>query len=102
MNWDAIKNNPETKKTLHWRKLGNFKPPRCRCCWHTRKFRNPTFPERILKEPIRPSLHWIDLPIGRKVMEVSVFADGTELEMPILKKVVEGQKAKLKLILSYY
>jgi hypothetical protein len=35
MNWDAIKKDPETKKTLtHWRKI-NFVKPSCYRRWHT-------------------------------------------------------------------
>jgi alpha-amylase len=86
MNWDDIKSNPETQKTLlHWQKLGQFRRnhPAVGAGIHTeisnlpytfsRNFTNGNFTDKVVVG--------LDLPLGQKELSVgSVFADGTKLK----------------------
>lgn len=103
MNWDDIKVNPETKKILaHWRKLGQFRKnhPAVGAGAHkvisaqpytfSRSYSNGTYKDEVFVG--------LDLPIGRKVLEVSaVFADGTRLRDAYSGKVVEVSKGLVKI-----
>jgi hypothetical protein len=73
MNWDAIKKILRQKKTAleKTREISNH--PAVGAAGIHRKFRNHTFSRTYSKGAIRPSLHWIDLPIGRKVLEVPLY-----------------------------
>jgi alpha-amylase len=86
MNWDEIKSNTETQKTLlHWQKLGQFRKnhPAVGAGIHTqisnllytfsRTFTKGDFTDKVVVG--------LDLPIGQKELSVgSVFADGTKLK----------------------
>ncbi|TDE00863.1 alpha-amylase family glycosyl hydrolase [Flavobacterium hiemivividum] len=103
MNWDAIKTNPETKKVLsHYRKLGKFRKnhPAVGAGVHKEISALPyTFSRTYSKEAYKDEVFvGLDLPIGRKVLEVSaVFADGTRLRDAYSGKVVEVKKGQVKI-----
>lgn len=103
MNWDAIKTNPETKKVLsHYRKLGKFRKnhPAVGAGVHKEISSLPyTFSRTYSKEAYKDEVFvGLDLPIGRKVLEVSaVFVDGTRLRDAYSGKVVEVNKGKVKI-----
>jgi alpha-amylase len=103
MNWDAIKTNPQTKKTLaHWRKLGKFRKnhPAVGAGVHKEVSVQPyTFSRTYSKGAYKDQvLVGLDLPIGRKVLEVSaVFADGTRVRDAYSGKIVEVKKGRIKI-----
>ena len=103
MNWDAIKKNPETKKTLsHWRKLGQFRKnhPAIGAGIHKEISTQPyTFSRTYSKGAYKDRVFiGLDLPIGRKVMDVSaVFADGTRVRDAYSGKIVEVSKGRIKI-----
>ncbi|WP_339920550.1 alpha-amylase family glycosyl hydrolase [uncultured Flavobacterium sp.] len=103
MNWDAIKTNPQTKKTLaHWRKLGKFRKnhPAVGAGVHKEVSAQPyTFSRTYSKGAYKDQVFvGLDLPIGRKVLEVSaVFADGTRVRDAYSGKVVEVKKGRIKI-----
>jgi alpha-amylase len=103
MNWDAIKTNPETKKVLsHYRKLGKFRKnhPAVGAGVHKEISALPyTFSRSYSKGAYKDEVFvGLDLPIGRKVLEVStVFADGTRLRDAYSGKVVEVKKGRVKI-----
>ncbi|SEA62836.1 alpha-amylase [Flavobacterium gillisiae] len=103
MNWDAIKTNPQTKKTLaHWRKLGTFRKnhPAIGAGIHKEISAQPyTFSRTYSKGAYKDQVFvGLDLPIGRKVIEVSaVFADGTRLRDAYSGKIVEVKKGRIKI-----
>jgi alpha-amylase len=103
MNWDAIKKNPETKKTLsHWRKLGKFRKnhPSVGAGVHKEISAQPyTFSRTYSKETYTDQVFiGLDLPTGRKVLDVSaVFADGTRVRDAYSGKVDEVSRGKIKI-----
>ena len=103
MNWDAIKTNPQTKKTLaHWRKLGTFRKnhPAIGAGIHKEISAQPyTFSRTYSKGAYKDQVFvGLDLPIGRKVIEVStVFPDGTRLRDAYSGKIVEVKKGRIKI-----
>jgi alpha-amylase len=103
MNWDAIKNNPDSKKTLeHWRKLGKFRKnhPAIGAGVHQEISASPyTFSRTYFKETYNDKVFiGLDLPIGKKVLEVStVFEDGTQLRDAYSGKSVEVSRGKIKI-----
>ncbi|MNS04652.1 Alpha-amylase precursor [compost metagenome] len=86
MNWNDIKSNPETQKTLmHWQKLGQFRKnhPAVGAGIHSeisnlpyifsRTFTKGNFTDKVVVG--------LDLPTGQKELSVaSIFADGTKLK----------------------
>ncbi|NDP22748.1 MAG: alpha-amylase, partial [Paludibacter sp.] len=107
MNWDAIKTNPQTKKTLtHWRKLGTFRKnhPAIGAGIHKEISAQPyTFSRTYSKGAYKDQvIVGLDLPIGRKVLEVSaVFADGTRVRDAYSNQVVEVKKGQIKIKTDY-
>ena len=103
MNWDAIKTNPQTKKTLaHWRKLGKFRKnhPAVGAGVHKEVSAQPyTFSRTYSKGAYKDQVFvGLDLPIGRKVLEVSaVFTDGTRVRDAYSGKIVEVKKGRIKI-----
>jgi alpha-amylase len=103
MNWDAIKVNPEVKKTLsHWRKLGRFRKnhPAIGAGVHQEISTQPyTFSRTYSKGAYNDQvIIGLDLPIGKKVLEVSaVFADGTQVRDAYSGKIVEVSKGRIKI-----
>ncbi|WP_016988188.1 alpha-amylase family glycosyl hydrolase [Flavobacterium sp. ACAM 123] len=103
MNWDAIKKNPETKKTLsHWRKLGKFRKnhPSVGAGVHKEISAQPyTFSRTYSKETYTDQVFiGLDLPTGRKVLDVSaVFPDGTRVRDAYSGKVDEVSRGKIKI-----
>jgi len=103
MNWDAIKTNPQTKKTLaHWRKLGTFRKnhPAIGAGIHKEISAQPyTFSRTYSKGAYKDQVFvGLDLPIGRKVLEVSaVFTDGTRVRDAYSGKIVEVKKGRIKI-----
>jgi alpha-amylase len=103
MNWDAIKNNPDSKKTLeHWRKLGKFRKnhPAIGAGVHQEISAQPyTFSRTYFKETYNDKVFiGLDLPIGKKVLEVSaVFEDGTKLRDAYSGKSVEVSRGRIKI-----
>lgn len=103
MNWDEIKNNPETKKTLaHWRKLGKFRKnhPAIGAGIHQEVSAQPyTFSRTYSKGAYKDQVFvGLDLPIGKKVLDVAtVFTDGTRLRDAYSGKVVEVKKGRIKI-----
>ena len=86
MNWDAIKSNPETQKTLaHWQKLGQFRKnhPSVGAGIHKQISAQPyTFSRTFSKGNYSDQvIVGLDLPLGQKVIAVeSIFQDGTKLK----------------------
>lgn len=86
MNWDEIKSNTETQKTLlHWQKLGQFRKnhPAVGAGIHAQISNLPyTFSRTFTKGDFTDKVVvGLDLPIGQKELSVgSVFADGTKLK----------------------
>jgi alpha-amylase len=103
MNWDAIKKNPETKKTLsHWRKLGKFRKnhPSVGAGVHKEISAQPyTFSRTYSNETYTDQVFiGLDLPTGRKVLDVSaVFPDGTRVRDAYSGKVDEVSRGKIKI-----
>ncbi|MFV5702859.1 alpha-amylase family glycosyl hydrolase [Flavobacterium sp. XS2P12] len=85
MNWEAIKSNPETQKTLlHWQKLGQFRKnhPSVGAGIHKQISAQPyTFSRTFSKENYSDTVVvGLDLAIGTKELSVgSIFADGTKV-----------------------
>jgi alpha-amylase len=85
MNWDAIKSDSETQKTLlHWQKLGQFRRnhPAVGAGIHTEISNQPyTFSRTFSKEKfIDKVIIGLDLPTGKKELTVnSIFSNGTTL-----------------------
>ena len=86
MNWEAIKSNPETQKTLlHWQKLGQFRKnhPSVGAGIHKQISAQPyTFSRTFSKEDYSDAVVvGLDLTIGTKELLVgSIFANGTLLK----------------------
>lgn len=86
MNWEAIKSNPETQKTLlHWQKLGQFRKnhPSVGAGIHKQISAQPyTFSRTFSKEDYSDAVVvGLDLVIGTKELAVdSIFANGTLLK----------------------
>ena len=86
MNWEAIKSNPETQKTLlHWQKLGQFRKnhPSVGAGIHKQISAQPyTFSRTFSKEDYSDAVVvGLDLRIGTKELLVgSIFANGTLLK----------------------
>ena len=86
MNWEAIKSNPETQKTLlHWQKLGQFRKnhPSVGAGIHKQISAQPyTFSRTFSKEDYSDAVVvGLDLTIGTKEFSVgSIFANGTLLK----------------------
>jgi alpha-amylase len=103
MNWKEIKVNPEVKKTLaHWRKLGKFRKnhPAVGAGVHQEISIQPyTFSRTYSKGAYTDQVFiGLDLPIGRKVLEVSaVFANGTQVRDAYSGQVVEVKKGTIKI-----
>jgi alpha-amylase len=103
MNWGAIKKNPETKKTLsHWRKLGQFRKnhPAIGAGIHKEISTQPyTFSRTYSNEGyIDQVFIGLDLPTGRKVLDVSaVFADGTRVRDAYSGKIEKVSRGKIKI-----
>jgi alpha-amylase len=85
MNWEAIKSNPETQKTLlHWQKLGQFRKnhPSVGAGIHQQISTQPyTFSRTFSKEEyIDKVVIALDLKIGAKEISVeTIFVNGTLL-----------------------
>lgn len=83
MNWDAIKNNPETQKLLkHWQKLGKFRKnhPAIGAGKHKMIANEPYIFSRIWKKDdfINNVIVGLALPKGEKTIDVSsVFKNNT-------------------------
>jgi alpha-amylase len=94
MNWDAIKSNPETQKTLlHWQKLGQFRKnhPSVGAGIHKQISAQPyTFSRTFSKEDYSDAVVvGLDLAIGTKELFVgSIFAEGK-----LLKDAYSGKEA---------
>jgi alpha-amylase len=95
MNWDDIRNNPETQKIiLHWQKLGTFRRnhPAIGAGVHKQISASPYIFSRgyengVVKDRVVIGL---DLPVGKKQLKVSsVFKDGTKLKDAYSGKSVE-------------
>jgi alpha-amylase len=103
MNWDAIKTNSETKKTLaHWRKLGKFRKnhPAVGAGIHQEISAQPyTFSRTYSKGAYTDQVFvGLDFPIGRKVLDVSaVFTDGTQVRDAYSGQVIEVKKGRIKI-----
>jgi alpha-amylase len=86
MNWEAIKSNPETQKTLlHWQKLGQFRKnhPSIGAGIHKQISAQPyTFSRTFSKGDYSDNVVvGLDLAIGTKEFSVgSIFANGTLLK----------------------
>ncbi|MFV5699622.1 alpha-amylase family glycosyl hydrolase [Flavobacterium sp. ZT3R17] len=85
MNWEDIKTNPETQKTLlHWQKLGQFRKnhPSVGAGIHKQISAKPyTFNRTFTKGNYSDAVViGLDLPIGKKELSVgSVFKDGVKV-----------------------
>ena len=85
MNWDAIKNNPETQAILnHWQKLGQFRAnhPAVGAGIHQMLSQNPYVFSRRFSKGTSTDLVVVglNLPKGEKTLDVSkVFNDGDTL-----------------------
>jgi alpha-amylase len=96
MNWEAIKSNPETQKTLlHWQKLGQFRKnhPSVGAGIHKQISAQPyTFSRTFSKGDYTDTVVvGLDLVIGTKELSVgSIFADGK-----LLKDAYSGKEAKV-------
>ena len=96
MNWEAIKSNPETQKTLsHWQKLGQFRRnhPSVGAGIHKQISAQPyTFSRTFSKENYSDAVVvGLDLAIGTKELAVgAVFADGT-----LLKDAYSGKEVRV-------
>ncbi len=96
MNWQAIKNNPDTKAILnHWQKLGQFRAshPAIGAGIHKMITKNPYLFYRSYKKDDYEDLVLIglDLPFGEKNLDVSkLFKDGE-----ILYDAYSNQKVKV-------
>ncbi len=86
MNWDAIKSNPETQKTLlHWQKLGQFRKnhPSVGAGIHKQISAQPyTFSRTFSKGDYTDNVVVaLDLKSGTKELSVGkIFADGTKVK----------------------
>lgn len=96
MNWDDIKNNPETQKLLeHWQKLGQFRRnhPAVGAGKHQMISSSPYLFSRIFEED--KVIIGLDLPSDLKEIKVEdVFENGTKLREAYsgtIVKVVDGK-----------
>ncbi|GAA4238289.1 hypothetical protein GCM10022291_28200 [Postechiella marina] len=86
MNWDAIKNNTETKTVLsHWQKLGQFRAnhPSIGAGIHQMITKEPyTFYRSFSKGDIKDIVVvGLNLPVGKKVLDVSkIFKNGDKIK----------------------
>lgn len=86
MNWDAIKSNPDTQKSLlHWQKLGQFRKnhPAIGAGIHQEISAQPyTFSRTFSKDNFTDQVVvGLDLPIGKKELSVgTLFENGTLLK----------------------
>ena len=86
MNWDEIKSNPETQKSLlHWQKLGQFRKnhPSVGAGIHQQILTQPyTFSRTFVKGDLKDNVViGLDLSIGTKEISVgSIFANGTKVK----------------------
>ena len=82
MNWDDIKNNPETQKLLeHWQKLGQFRRnhPSVGAGFHKMISNSPYWFSRTHKTD--KVVIGLDLPTGTKEVNVSgIFENGTKVK----------------------
>lgn len=82
MNWNDIKNNPETQKLLaHWQKLGQFRRDHAAvgAGKHQQVSASPYWFTRTLQEDT--VLIGLDLKAGQKTIETkNIFAEGTRLK----------------------
>lgn len=101
MNWEDVKTNPETQKTLlHWQKLGQFRKnhPAVGAGIHKEISSKPyTFSRSFTKGNYKDNVVvGLDLPIGKKVLSVSsVFKNGTVIKDTYSGKVVTVSKGKV-------
>ena len=97
MNWDDIKNNPETQKLLeHWQKLGQFRRNHAAvgAGKHQMTSNSPYWFSRTYKED--KVVIGLDLPKGTKEVNVSgIWQDGTRVKdaysgatMPVINGIV--------------
>jgi alpha-amylase len=103
MNWEDIKSNPETKKTLtHWRKLGKFRKnhPAVGAGIHTmisdtpytfsRTYTKGTFTDKVVVG--------LDLSTGKKELIVAtVFKDGSKVRDAYSGKEAKVSNGKVKI-----
>ena len=96
MNWDDIKNNPETQKLLeHWQKLGQFRRnhPAVGAGKHQMISNSPYWFSRIFNND--KVVIGLDLPLGNKVVNVSgIFENGTRVRdaySGMSMKVIDGK-----------
>ena len=86
MNWDEIKSNPETQKSLlHWQKLGQFRKnhPSVGAGIHQQISTQPyTFSRTFATEDFKDNVViGLDLSIGTKEISVgSIFANETKVK----------------------
>ena len=82
MNWEDIKNNPETQKLLeHWQKLGQFRRnhPAVGAGFHKMISNSPYWFSRTYKTD--KVVIGLDLPTGTKEVNVSgIFENGTKVK----------------------
>ena len=86
MNWDDVKSNPETQKTLsHWQKLGQFRKnhPAIGAGIHNQISAQPyVFSRTFSKEKtVDKVVVGLDLPVGKKEVSVgTIFKNGTKIK----------------------
>lgn len=96
MNWDDIKNNPETQKLLeHWQKLGQFRRnhPAVGAGKHQMISSTPYWFSRVYNND--KVVVGLDLPLGKKEVSVTgIFENGTRVRdaySGISMKVIDGK-----------
>ena len=101
MNWDDVKSNPETQKTLlHWQKLGQFRKnhPAIGAGIHQQITAKPyTFSRTFAKDGfIDKVVIGLDLPAGSKELSVgSIFSNGTVVKDAYSEKEVVVSNGKV-------
>ena len=103
MNWNDIKENPETKAILtHYQKLGQFRAnhPAIGAGTHQMISKNPyVFSRNFSKNNFKDLIViGLDLPKGENVLDVSnVFKNGDTLHDAYSNQVVEVKNGKVKI-----
>ncbi len=103
MNWDAIKSNPDTQKSLlHWQKLGQFRKnhPAIGAGIHQEISAQPyTFSRTFSKDNYTDQVVvGLDLPIGKKELSVgTIFENGTLLKDAYSGKVTIVTNGKISI-----
>ena len=103
MNWDAIKNNPETQKVLlHWQKLGQFRKnhPAIGAGIHHQISSSPYVFSRTFKQKNYTDkvVIGLDLPKGKKEISVGkTFKNGAQLHDAYSNKTVAVTNGKVSI-----